>query len=80
MIDEKLADKIGVSPQEQTLAVLKQIEKHLKALVFYTTPEKAFLPTAGTVSAPPVPKGSDDDDDLNEVIKKEIEKYLKENE
>ena len=38
MIDEKLTDRIGTSTEEQILNTLKQIEKHMKAMVYYTTP------------------------------------------
>ena len=74
MIDEKLSDRVGMSTDEQILSTLKQIEKHMKAMVYYTTPEKAFAPSAGRVQNPP------DSEDLKEIITQEIEKCLKENE
>ena len=75
MIDEKLTDKIGPSTDEQILITLKQIEKHMKAIVYYTTPERAFTPSAGKASIPtaPAPTG------IKEMVTQEIEKYLKEN-
>ena len=75
MIDEKLTDKIGPSTDERILDTLKQIEKHMKAMVYYTTPERAFLPSAGMAKppAPPAPTG------IKEMVTQEIEKYLKEN-
>jgi hypothetical protein len=75
MIDEKLTDRIGPATDERILDTLKQIEKHLKAMVYYTTPEKAFLPSAGMAkaAASPAPTG------IKEMVTKEIEKYLKEN-
>ena len=75
MIDEKLTDKIGPSTDEQILNTLKQIEKHMKAIVYYTTPERAFTPSAGKASIPtaPAPTG------IKEMVTQEIEKYLKEN-
>ncbi len=75
MIDEKLTDRIGPSIDEQILNTLKQIEKHMKAMVYYSTPEKAFIPTAGKAPNPttPAPTG------IKEMVTQEIEKYLKEN-
>ena len=78
MIDEKLTDKQGVTAQQEIIEILNQVEKHLKALVFYTTPGAALLPSAGQVSIAP-PLAQKDGEDINEVIKQEIEKYLKEN-
>jgi len=75
MIDEKLTDKIGPTTEEQMLTVLERIESHLKALVFHSTPESAFISSAGMARAPASKKS----DDISEVIKQEIEKYLKEN-
>tara|TARA_R110000744_G_scaffold243689_1_gene360630 strand:- start:7165 stop:7392 length:228 start_codon:yes stop_codon:yes gene_type:complete len=74
MIDEKLTDRIGTSTEEQILNTLKQIEKHMKAMVYYTTPERAFAPSAGKVTAPSLPPAG-----IEEVITQEVEKYLKEN-
>jgi hypothetical protein len=75
MIDEKLTDRIGPSTDEQILNTLKQIEKHMKAIVYYTTPQRAFTPSAGKASIPtaPAPTG------IKEMVTQEIEKYLKEN-
>tara|TARA_Y100001963_G_scaffold71446_1_gene99353 strand:- start:603 stop:833 length:231 start_codon:yes stop_codon:yes gene_type:complete len=75
MIDEKLADRntVGPSMQEKMLETLQQIEKHLKAMVYYTTPERAFTPSAGKAQAPP------QFPELKKMVGKEIEKYLKEN-
>lgn len=78
MIDEKLTDKQGVTAQQEIIEILNQVEKHLKALVFYTTPGSALLPSAGQVTSDPdfLQKSAED---MNEIIKQEIEKYLKEN-
>ena len=75
MIDEKLADRTTVGPtmQEQMLETLQQIEKHLKAMVYYTTPERACTPSAGKAT---VPTGASE---LEEIVSTEIERYLKEN-
>ena len=75
MIDEKLADRntVGPSMQERMLETLQQIEKHLKAMVYYTTPDRAFTASAGKASVPTDTSG------LEEMVSKEIEKYLKEN-
>ena len=75
MIDEKLTDRIGPSTDERILDTLKQIEKHMKAMVYYTTPERAFTPSAGKapIPTPPAPTG------IKEMVTQEIEKYLKEN-
>lgn len=76
MIDEKLADRntVGPSMQERILETLQEMEKHLKAIVYYSTPERAFLPSAGKATLPA------DTSDLQEMIKEEVGKYLKENE
>tara|TARA_R100001509_G_C4799695_1_gene192673 strand:+ start:196 stop:426 length:231 start_codon:yes stop_codon:yes gene_type:complete len=75
MIDEKLADRntVGPSMQEKMLETLQQIEKHLKAMVYYTTPERAFTPSAGKAT---MPTGASE---IEEMVSREIEKYLKEN-
>ena len=73
MIDEKLTEKAGDFTQQEVLSTLKKIEKHLRALVYYSTPEKAFMPSAGKAKIPH-PKG----ETLEEVIAQEIGKYLKE--
>ena len=75
MIDEKLADRntVGPSMQEKMLETLQKIEKHLKAMVYYTTPDRAQIASAGMAVAP---EGSSV---LEEMVSKEIEKYLKEN-
>tara|TARA_R110000824_G_scaffold46513_3_gene133563 strand:- start:3109 stop:3348 length:240 start_codon:yes stop_codon:yes gene_type:complete len=78
MIDEKLTDRIGASTEEQILDTLRQIEKHMKAMVYYTTPERAFAPSAGKVTAKPVTPGLPPSG-IEEAITQEIEKYLKEN-
>jgi len=75
-MNEKLADKIGPTIEEQMLETLGKIEAHLKALVFHSTPEKAFISSAGLARTSPEPKP----EDISEVIKQEIEKHLKENE
>jgi phosphopantetheine adenylyltransferase len=75
MIDEKLTDKIGPSVEEQMLSALERIESHLKALVFHSTPEKAFISSAGLARTPAAPKPAD----ISEIIKQEVEKHLKEN-
>ena len=74
MIDEKLADKVGPTIQEEMLVTLKNIETHLKALVFYSTPDQAFISSAGKAPVINQPTA-----DLDETIKEEITKYLKEN-
>jgi phosphopantetheine adenylyltransferase len=73
MIDEKLADRIGPTTEEQMLSTLKKIEGHLKALVFHNTPERAFIASAGMAATTKEPES------VSEVIKQEVEKYLKEN-
>ena len=75
MIDEKLTDKVGPTTEEQMLSALERIEAHLKALVFHSTPESAFISSAGMARTPASKKS----DDISEVIKQEVEKYLKEN-
>ena len=74
MIDEKLADKIGPSVEEQMLSALERIEAHLKALVFHSTPESAFISSAGLARTQ-----AQKTDDISEIIKQEVEKHLKEN-
>ena len=75
MIDEKLTDKIGATTQEEVLKTLKEMEKHLNALVFYSTPESAFISSAGKAQ----PQAQSAPEDISEIIKQEVEKYLKEN-
>ena len=75
MIDEKLTDKVGLSVEEQMLSTLEKIENHLKTLVFHNTPEKAFISSAGKAIMTPEPEEST----VSEIIKQEVEKYLKEN-
>ena len=58
---------------DEVLATLKKIEKHLRALVYYSTPERAFIASAGKAS-PNAP-----DTSIEEVIAEEIGKYFKEN-
>ena len=76
MTDKKLTEKAGDFAQSEVLSTLKQIEKHLRALVYYSTPERAFMSSAGKAKvAQPQPQ----DQALEEVIAEEISKYLKEN-
>ena len=75
MIDEKLTDNVGPTTEEQMLSTLEKIESHLKTLVFHSTPERAFISTAGKAIARPEPA----EEPVSEVIKQEVEKYLKEN-
>ena len=74
MIDEKLTEKAGDFVQNEVLSTLKQIEKHLRALVYYSTPEKAFMPSAGKAKI-----AHSKDETLEEIIAQEISKHLKEN-
>ena len=75
-MNEKLAGRSSAGPtmQEEMLETLQQIEKHLKAMVYYATPERAFQPSAGKAAAPPP-----SDSSLQEMIANEIQNYLKEN-
>mgnify|MGYP003642381127 FL=1 len=75
MIDEKLTDKIGPSVEEQMLKTLGKIESHLKALVFYSTPERAFISSAGKAQ----PQTQPAPEPIDEIVAQEVEKYLKEN-
>jgi len=75
MIDEKLSDKIGPTVEEQMLVSLEKIEAHLRTLVFHSTPERAFISSAGKAT----PFQDQGPKEVSEVIKQEIEKYLKEN-
>ena len=59
--------------EDTNLYLIQQIEKHLKAMVYYTTPERAFTPSAGKAT---VPTGASE---LEEIVSTEIERYLKEN-
>jgi len=74
MIDEKLTDNVGPTMEERMLSTLEKIESHLKTLVFHNTPERAFISTAGKAVDPRAPA-----EPVSEVVKQEIEKYLKEN-
>ena len=77
MIDEKLTDKVGPSAQDEMLSTLKEIEKHMRALVYYSTPEKAFISSAGMAKTPTTQPPAESA--LEEVVAQEINKYLKEN-
>ena len=76
MTDKKLTEKVGDVAQGEVLSTLKQIEKHLRALVYYSTPDRAFMASAGKAKVAP---SSPQDQALEEVIAEEISKYLKEN-
>ena len=73
MIDKKLTEKAGDFTQHEVLSTLKKIEQHLRALLYYSTPEKAFMSSAGKA------KVRQKDETLEEIIAQEIGKYLKEN-
>ena len=73
MTGKKLTEKVDVPGPDEVLATLKKIEKHLRALVYYSTPERAFIASAGKAS-PNAP-----DPSIEEVIAEEIGKYFKEN-
>ncbi len=75
MIDEKLAEKIGPSVEERMLSTLELIEQHMKTLVFHSTPERAFISSAGKAITAP----DREEEPISEIIKQEIEKHLKEN-
>tara|TARA_R110000824_G_scaffold370304_1_gene559873 strand:- start:190 stop:420 length:231 start_codon:yes stop_codon:yes gene_type:complete len=75
MIEEKLAGGVGPSPEDEMISVLKKIEKHLETMVFYSTPERAYISSAGKAQPPALPTP----ETIAEVIKQEIKKYLKEN-
>jgi hypothetical protein len=73
-MDKELTENVGPTSRDEVLATLKKIEKHLRALVYYSTPEKAFMPSAGAAKTIQ-PKS----EKLEETIVKEISNYLKEN-
>ena len=78
-MNEKLKDKNSMPRDEEMLQTLRRIEKHLQDLVFYTTPERAFLPSAGKASVDPI--ATDDnlaESKIRNLVTQEIKRYLKE--
>lgn len=78
-MNEKLKDKNSMSRDDEMLETLRRIEKHLQDLVFYTTPERAFLPSAGKASvAPAVSDDSLAESKIRGLVTQEVKRYLKE--
>ena len=54
------------------------MEKHLQDLVFYMTPEKAFLSSAGRLQAPASDEEDMQESKIRDMVTKEVKKRLKE--
>ena len=78
-MNEKLKDINSTSRDEDVLKTLQRMEKHLQDLVYYMTPERAFLPSAGRVAAPATSSDSDlSESKIRKIVTQEVKKYLKE--
>ena len=73
-MNEKLKDKGSFSQSQEMLNTLRRIEKHLQDLVYYTTPERAFLSSAGRADiATDITENT-----IKELVTQEVKRYLKE--
>jgi hypothetical protein len=73
-MNEKLKDKTHSSQSREVLDTLRRIEKHLQDLVYYTTPERAFLSSAGRADI----STDMSDNTIKELVTQEVKRYLKE--
>ena len=74
IMNEKLKDKGSYSQSQEMLNTLRRIEKHLQDLVYYTTPERAFLSSAGRADI-----ATDmTENTIKELVTQEVKRYLKE--
>ena len=73
-MNEKLKDKGSFSQSQEMLNTLRRMEKHLQDLVYYTTPERAFLPSAGRADVPT----DISENTIKELVTQEVKRYLKE--
>ena len=73
-MNEKLKDKGSFSQSQEMLNTLRRMEKHLQDLVYYTTPERAFLPSAGLADVPT----DMSENTIKELVTQEVKRYLKE--
>jgi len=77
-MNEKLKDKRNISESQEMLSVLRKMEKHLQDLVFYMTPEKAFLSSAGRIQDTGSNEEAMQESKIREMVTKEVKKRLKE--
>ena len=73
-MNEKLKDKTHSSQSREVLDTLRRIEKHLQDLVYNTTPERAFLSSAGRADI----STDMSDNTIKELVTQEVKRYLKE--
>ena len=73
-MNEKLKDKGSFSQSQEMLNTLRRIEKHLQDLVYYTTPERAFLSSAGRADV----SNDMSENTIEELVTQEVKRYLKE--
>ena len=73
-MNEKLKDKQYSSQSQEVLNTLRRIEKHLQDLVYYTTPERAFLSSAGRADI----TTDMSENTIKELVTQEVKRYLKE--
>jgi len=73
-MNEKLKDKGSFSQSQEMLNTLRRIEKHLQDLVYYTTPERAFLSSAGRADV----SDNMSENTIEELVTQEVKRYLKE--
>ena len=77
-MNEKLKSRENFLDSKEVLNTLKRIEKHLQDLVFYTTPEQAFIPSAGRVSTSQSGEDKLAEIKIKEIVTQEVKRHLKE--
>ena len=76
-MNEKLKNQRSISESQEMLTVLRKMEKHLQDLVYYTTPERAFLSSAGR-GTPSADATDMSENTIKELVTQEVRRYLKE--
>tara|TARA_R110001583_G_scaffold65152_2_gene188384 strand:+ start:638 stop:868 length:231 start_codon:yes stop_codon:yes gene_type:complete len=74
-MNEQQKNKSRSSDQE-VLDTLRRMEKHLQDLVYYTTPERAFMSSGGRAA----PENLDElsENTIRELVTQEVKRLLKE--